>query len=142
MKLRKFITTTIHEYLIESQIEQFKNIPLSIFNNKIEGRFLNKKQAYELKKEIEANYVDDIIQHFNREKQDIRMNLFNYDYPIAQKDVNGVNLRIVEGLIRNNRKTYLLYADGEIIGEFYSVSDIKRIIKYIEDSLVKSSYVN
>ena len=142
MKLRKFLSTTIHEYLTENQIEQFKNTPLSIFNNKIEGRFLNKKQAYELKKEIEANYVDDIIQHFNREKQDIRMNLFNYDYPIAQKDVNGVNLRIVEGLIRNNRKTYLLYADGEIIGEFYSVSDIKRIIKYIEDSLVKSSYVN
>ena len=31
-----------------------------------------------------------------------------------------------------------LYANGEIIGEFYSVSDIKEIIKYIQSKLVKN----
>ena len=143
MELRKFIKTTIHEYLNENQIEQFKNTALSVFNNKIEGRFLNKKQADELQKEIEANYIDDdMMQHFNREKQDIRMNMSNYYHPIAEKDVNGVNLRIAEGLIKNNRKTYLLYADGKIIGEFYSVSDIKMIVKYIEDNSLKSITYN
>jgi hypothetical protein len=129
------------EKSVESQqkIEQIKDIPLSAFENKIEGRFLDKKQADELQKEIESNYIDgDMMEHFSGKKQDIRMNLFNYDNPLAQKNVNGVNLRIAEGLIRNKRRTYLLYADGNIIGEFYSVKDIKSIIKHIEDNLVKS----
>lgn len=134
--MKRLIKTAIREYLNENQIQQFKNNLPSIFN-KIEGRFLNKKQAEELQKEIEANYIDgDMMQHFNREKDDIRMKMFNYDHPIAQKNVNGVNIRIAEGLIRNNRKTYLLYANGKIVGEFYSVKDIKMIIKYIEDNLI------
>ena len=123
----------------QQKIEQIKDIPLSAFENKIEGRFLDKKQAGELQKEIESNYIDgDMMEHFSGKKQDIRMNLFNYDHPLAQKNVNGVDLRIAEGLIRNKRRTYLLYADGNIIGEFYSVKDIKSIIKHIEDNLVKS----
>jgi hypothetical protein len=117
----------------ENQIEKIKNISLP---SKIEGRFLNKIQAQELQKEIEANYADNILQHFKKEKNDIRMNMFNYDQPIAEKNVNGINLRIAEGLIRNRRKTYLLYADGKIIGEFYSVNDIKMIVKYIENNLI------
>jgi hypothetical protein len=138
MKLRKLIATTIRECLNENQIEKFKDNILSVFKNKIEGRFLNKKQSDELQKEIEANYIDgNIMQHFSREKQDIRMNAWNYDNPIAEKDVNGINLRIAEGLIRSNRKTYLLYADGKIIGEFYSVNDIKMIVDHIENNLVK-----
>jgi hypothetical protein len=127
MKFGKFIATSISEYLIENQIEQFKN--------KIEGGFLSKKQADELQKEIETNYINNISQHFNREKQDIRMGMFNYEHPIAEKDINGINFRITEGLIRNKRKTYLLYANGNIIGEFYSVSDIKMIIKYMEEQV-------
>lgn len=127
------------QFLNENKLETVKNTAISHFNGKIEGRFLNKKQAEELQKEIESNYiVDDIMQHFRHEKDDIRMKLFNYDHPIAEKDINGVNLRIAEGLIRNKRKSYLLYADGKIIGEFYSVSDIKLIIKYIEDNLIKN----
>jgi hypothetical protein len=32
----------------------------------------------------------------------------------------------------------LLYADGEIVGKFYKIDDIKKVIKYIEDKLIKS----
>jgi hypothetical protein len=117
----------------ENQLERIKNISIP---STIEGRFLNKQQSQDLQKEIEANYADDISQHFKREKDDIRMKLFNYNNPIAEKNINGVNLRIAEGLIRNKRKTYLLYADGKIIGEFYSINDIKMIVKYIEDNLI------
>lgn len=141
MKLRSLIRNVIRECLNENKIEQLKNTALSVFNNKIEGRFLDKKQSEELQREIEANYYNsdeyNITQLFK--KDDIRKNVYNYDNPIAEKDVNGVNLRIAEGLIRDNRKTYLLYADGKIIGEFYSVKDIKRIVQYIEDNLIKKS---
>lgn len=138
MKLKEFINKTIYDFLNENNIELLKNTLPSVFNN-IEGRFLNKKQAEKLQKEIEANYIDgDIMQHFNREKHDIRMNMFNYDNPVAEKNINGINLRIVEGLIRNGRKTYLLYVDGRIVGEFYNINEIKIIIKYIEDNLIKN----
>lgn len=138
MKLKELLPTNIKILLTENKVEQLKNIGLPALKNTIKGRFLDKKEAEELQKEIEANYVDwDVSNFFGRRKDDIRQKLFNYDHPIAKKTINGVDLRIAEGLIRNNKKTYLLYADGEIIGEFYSVKDIKTIIKYIEDRLVK-----
>ena len=117
----------------ETQIEKIKNITLP---STIEGRFLNKQQAQDLQKEIEANYADNILQHFKKEKNDIRMHMFNYDQPIAEKNLNGINLRITTGLIRNKKITYLLYANGKIIGEFFSVDDIKRLVKYIELNLI------
>lgn len=102
-------------------------------NNHIEGRLLCDKQAKELQLEIESNYINgDLTQHFNRQKDDIRMHLFNFDTPLCQRVFNGITLKITMGLIRNKRKTYLLYADGKIIGEFYSVNVIKILIKYIE----------
>ena len=36
----------------------------------------------------------------------------------------------------------MLYADGNIIGKFYSVDDIKKVIKHIEDNLVNSVSYN
>lgn len=51
--------------------------------------------------------------------------------------MNGVNLRITEGLIKSKKKTYLLYANGSVVGEFYAVNDIKKIIKYIENNLTQ-----
>lgn len=141
MELRRFIATTIREYLNESQIEQIRNTGLSV-SNKIEGGILNKKQAEELQKDIESNY--NIIPKFGQDSNDIRASLYNYDNPYAEKDINGVNLRIAQGLIEgepysgNRRKTWLLYADGKIVGKFYKVDDIKIVIKYIEDNLVKT----
>ena len=144
MELRKFISTTISKFLNEQQpgensVELFKNIAINGLQGKIDGRFLNKKQAEELQREIESNYTQPGVVKFGADNTDIRTNMFNYDNPIAEKTINGVNLRIAEGLIRDKRKTYLLYADGKIIGEFYSVQDIKRIVKYIEDNLVTTS---
>ena len=43
-----------------------------------------------------------------------------------------------EGLIKNKRKTYLLYADNQLIGEFYSVKDIKNIVNFLESKLIKN----
>ena len=83
MEKRKFIATTIREYLNENQIEQIRNTVLSVLNNKIEGGFLNKKQAEELQKEIESNYNNSGIMKFGQDDKDIRQNLFNYDNPLA-----------------------------------------------------------
>lgn len=141
MELIKLIENTILEYLNENQIEQIRNTGLSV-SNKIEGGFLNKKQAEELQKDIESNY--DTIPKFGQDSNDIRKSFFNYDNPYAEKDINGVNLRIVQGLIEgepysgNRRNTWLLYVDGEIVGKFYKVDDIKIVIKYIEDNLIKT----
>jgi hypothetical protein len=145
MELRKFIATTIREYLNENQIEQIRDTGIEI-NNKIEGGFLNKKEADELQKQIEANY--DTTPKFGQDSNDIRKSLYNYDNPYAEKDINGVNLRIVQGLIEgepysgNRRKTWLLYADGKIVGKFYKVDDIKKVIKYIEENLIKTISYN
>ena len=147
MRPKKFISTTIGEYLSENKIEKIINTGLTTYNNKIEGGFLNKKQSEELQKEIESNYNNGVIK-FGQDNNDIRTFLYNYDNPLAEKDINGVNLRITEGLIEgepysgNRRKTYLLYANGNIIGKFYSVDDIKKSIKYIEENLIKTTPLN
>jgi hypothetical protein len=100
---------------------------------------LNNNQLEELQKEIEANYSTKL--KLGNESNDIRTSLFNYDDPIARKMSNGVDLRITEGLIRNNKKTYLLYADGKIVGQFETVNQAKDLIKYIEDNLIKPTAI-
>lgn len=72
------------------------------------------------------------------DKRDIRKFAFNFNNPYLEQDINGVNLRVVQGLIRDGKATYLLYADKQIIGEFYSISDIKAIIKHIKNNLIKT----
>jgi hypothetical protein len=141
MGLKNFIKTVTREYLNENQIDQIRNTGISV-NNKIEGGFLNKKQAEELQKEIELNY--DTTIKFGQDNNDIRTYLYNYDNPYLEKDINGVNLRVAQGLIEgapysgNRRITWLLYADGKIVGKFYKLDDIKISVKYIEDILIKT----
>jgi hypothetical protein len=141
MKLVTIIKETIREYLNENQIEQIRNTGLSV-SNKIEGGFLTKKQAKELQKEIESYYNYDFPHQWGLKNQDLRQSMYNYDYPYATKNINGVDLRIATGLLEgepgNRRLTYLLYADGKIVGKFYKIDDIKKVIKYIEDNLIKS----
>ena len=112
-----------------------------IKQNKIEGELFNEQQSIELQKEIESKYSDTPKFGLDIGNEDIRTKMFNYNNPLAEKDVNGVNLRIAEGFIEENknrrRKTYLLYADGKIVGKFYSVDDIKKVVKFIEDNLIK-----
>jgi hypothetical protein len=113
-------------------------VNIELKDNKIKGRILSDKQSQELQKEIENNYIpDNEPPRLVANNKDIRTNVFNYDNPIAEKTVNGVELRIAEGLTRNKEKTYLLYADGKIVGEFYSVNDAKNVVKYIESNLIK-----
>jgi hypothetical protein len=141
MKLVTIIKETIREYLNENQIEQIRNTGLSV-SNKIEGGFLTKKQAKELQKEIESHYNYGYPHQWGLKNQDLRQSMYNYDNPYATKNINGVDLRIATGLLEgepgNRRTTYLLYADGKIVGKFYKIDDIKKVIKYIEDNLIKS----
>ncbi len=52
--------------------------------------------------------------------------MWNYDNPLAQKTIGGIDYRIAEGFIVDKKKTYLLYKDGIIFGEpFNSVEEIK-----------------
>jgi hypothetical protein len=102
---------------------------------KIKNELFSPEQITALQKEIESNYNAEV--KFGNENNDIRTSLFNYDDPIAQKMSNGVDLRITEGLIRDQKKTYLLYADGKPVAEFKSVDDAKNIVKFIEDNLIR-----
>ena len=144
-ELRDIIKNTIEESfvlqnIVDANIEKINTV---LSKNGIEGGFLNKQQVLELKKEIESNYLPPGVVRFGNANKDIRTNLFNYDNPVASKNLNGIDLRVAVGLIRKdqktglNKKSYLLYADGNIIGEFYSVNDIKRVINFIEKHLLK-----
>lgn len=77
-----------------------------------------------LLKEIRANFIRHPSELFT--KDDIRFKLYNYHNPIAQKIIKGVEYRIAEGLIRNKKKTYLLFRNRFIIGEFSSVQEAKK----------------
>ena len=79
--------TSNFEYLYESQIEQIKKTGLSI-SNKMEGGFLNKEQAEELQKEIEFNYDNEGGVKWGQNSNDIRKALFNYEHPLAEREVN------------------------------------------------------
>jgi hypothetical protein len=128
--------------LKDNQVLLKDNVNLELSKNKIRGKLLNESKATELQTEIENNYTGNSTEMFNGKKDDIRLNAFNYDNPVLEMTSNGVNLRVASGLIRTNEngfreKTWLLYADGKVAGEFYSVKDIKTVISYIEQNLIK-----
>jgi hypothetical protein len=133
--MKIIINESQYKLILENYLEILKNNSL-LDSIGIEGRFLNKRQAKELENEIVSNYSDE--PKFGKENNDIRTNIFNIDNPIAEKTINGITLKIVEGLIKNKRKTYLLYADNQLIGEFYSVKDIKNIVNFLESKLIKN----
>ena len=133
--MKIIINENQYKLILENYLEILKNNSL-LDSTGIEGRFLNKRQAKELENEIVSNYSDELT--FGKEYNDIRRNIFNIDNPLAEKTINGVTLKIVEGLIKNKRKTYLLYADDQLIGEFYSVKDIKNIVDFLESKLIKN----
>lgn len=85
---------------------------------------LNKLQA-----DIKANYIHTADEIFSRIKCDIRMSLFNVHHPLATRTINGVEYKITDGLIRDGRKTYLVYADDVLIsGDHFSVDEAKQSI--------------
>jgi len=140
MGIKKFISTSIRQYLNENSSElDLTTFQDYVVQNNIKGGFLTSDEVSELNTEIENNYSDGPT--FGSLNKDIRTNMFNYDNPLIKKNLNGVNLRVAHGFIDDvqgeKKISYLLYADGEIIGKFYSREDIEKIINYIEKNIIK-----
>lgn len=111
---------------------EIKNIITSL-GTEIRGRFIEEADLITIKEEIKANFIyGNLDAHFKKEKDDIRMKLFNLEYPIAEKTIYNVNIKICQGLLRGSEKTYLLFLANEIIGEFFSIEDIKFVVKKTE----------
>lgn len=68
---------------------------------------------------------------FGPKSQSISTNLFNYEHPMAEADIGGVNYRIGNGLIDYTikKQTYILYADGNEVGTYYSLKEAKEAVK-------------
>jgi hypothetical protein len=117
-----------------------------IEQEQMRGRLLDEKQSEELQEEIESNYTTGIGVNLLEGMDDIRQRPYNYNHPYVKKSFNGVDLRIAQGLRRRNKdgkieETYLLYADGKVVGEFYSVADAKQVVKFIEDNLLETESI-
>lgn len=106
-----------------------ENVQADVQNGGATYGLLNEKQVGELEKEIESKYKTSGTEAVGPLKDDIRQDINNYDSPIAQKTVNGSDIRITGGLVRDGQKTYLLYKDGKIAGQFLSVEDAKSAIE-------------
>lgn len=127
----------LNEYF--SDKENSNNNTVKLIDKEIRGRILDKEESNNLKKEIESYYTNEV--KFGANNNDIRQSLFNLDNPLAEKVINGKKVKIVVGLIRDKEKTYLLYIEDNLIGEFFKVSDIKEIIKHIEKGLISNDIV-
>lgn len=68
---------------------------------------------------------------FGPKSQSLATNLFNYEHPMAEANIDGVNYRIGNGLtdLVLKKKTYILYADGKEIGTYYSLKEAKEAVK-------------
>jgi hypothetical protein len=130
INLKKILRENLNEVSVNNLKKRLQNV-IDSSSEKIDGKILTSNEVKKLEQEIKNNYSVNSSEMFNKEKDDIRQKLFNYDNPIINEIINGVEIRIAEGLIKNKRKTYLLYANGDIIGEFYSFNHIKTIIKTI-----------
>lgn len=89
---------------------------------------LTAEQSNALMDEIVSNYNTSGVPLFGNRNKDIRQNLYNYEHPICYKVVDGVEYRIAHGFIREQKKTYLLYANGNIIGQFTDLNSAKNSI--------------
>lgn len=125
-------------FKLEDSLANFIDSKSLSLPENIQGRFLTPQQVEVIEREIIENRPPSIEQIFNKDYQDIRQNMWNFDYPIAEKSINGVQIRIIEGLIRDKKKSYLIYADKNMIGEFFSVKDAKSAIDYVESNLIKA----
>ena len=96
---------------------------------------LSHSAANKLVKEIITNYND--TPKFGMSNNDIRQSLYNYNNPMYQKNLRGIDLRITTGLIEyvphseKKKQTYLLYANGLVVGKATTVIEIKEIIKLL-----------
>ena len=123
----------------------FTNLPLFMEKLDNDSGFLSSEQAHNLQKEIEANYVNSENLLFGQRCNDIRQSLFNFYDPFIYVKFKDFELRVTDGLVEgvpysgNRRKTYLIYADNQVIAKFYTLEDVRRAVRKIDFYLNKNN---
>lgn len=74
-------------------------------------------------------------------KETLESKLFNFDNPVAIREVNGVVYKIAEGLINDKKKTYILYRDKDLIGTFDSVDAAKQHVSDLINESGKIQFI-
>jgi len=109
---------------------------------------LTSEQAQSLQNKIEENYIEIGNFVFGQKNNDIRQCLFNFDNPYIFIKLEKIELRVIDGLIEgepfsgNRKKTHLLYADSQIIGKFYKITDVKSVVRKIDFYFNKSNILS
>ncbi len=106
---------------------------------------LTSEQAKSLQNEIESNYIKLENFVFGQRNNDIRQSLFNFYDPFIYIKFKDFELRVIDGLVEgvpysgNRRKTYLIYADNQVIAKFYKLEDVRRAVRKIDFFLNKNN---
>jgi hypothetical protein len=132
---------------MKSKISDLAFTKLTLFMEKLdnEGGFLTSEQAQYLQNEIENNYIGIGNFVFGQRNNDIRQSLFNFDNPYIFIKFNDLTLRVINGLVEgvpfsgNRRKTYLLYADYQVIAKFYTLEEVRIAVRKIDFYLNKNN---
>jgi hypothetical protein len=127
------------EHTLDSLLTYFQSINLSSGYEIDSGNgFLTAEQAQSLQNEIESKYICVGNFVFGQRNNDIRQRLFNFDNPYIYFKFKDFELRVIDGLIEgepcsgSRLKTYLLYADNQILGKFYKIADVKLVVRNID----------
>ena len=123
----------------------FTNLPLFMEKLDNESGFLSSEQAQSLQNEIEVNYIEMGNFVFGQNNNDIRQSEFNFDNPYIFIKFNDFTLRVINGLVEgvpysgNRRKTYLIYADNQVIAKFYTLEEVRIAVRKIDFYLNKNN---
>ena len=123
----------------------FTNLPLFMEKLDNDSGFLTSEQAHNLQKEIEANYIELGNFVFGQRNNDIRQSLFNFYDPFIYVKFKDFELRVTDGLVEgvpysgNRRKTYLIYADNQVIAKFYTLEEVRIAVRKIDFYLNKNN---
>lgn len=123
----------------------FTKFPLFMEKLDNDSGFLTSEQAHNLQKEIEANYVNSENLLFGQRCNDIRQSLFNFYDPFIYIKFKDFELRVIDGLVEgvpysgNRRKTYLIYANNQVIAKFYSLEEVRLAVRKIDFYLNKNN---
>lgn len=74
-------------------------------------------------------------------KENLESKLFNFDNPLAEREVNGVVYKIADGFIKDKKKTYILYKGKDLIGTFDSVDDAKQHVSNLINESGKIQFI-
>ena len=123
----------------------FTNLPLFMEKLDNDSGFLTSEQAQSLQNEIESNYIKLENFVFGQRNNDIRQSLFNFYDPFIYIKFKDFELRVIDGLVEgvpysgNRRKTYLIYADNQVIAKFYSLEEVRIAVRKIDFYLNKNN---